>query len=161
MFLWACPSIRTLFATFYWHEIAEVTCIFGSHTRRLPFCTKKRIKSHRGNPDANPNAICYTLVTWASQSDVFLWVWYRKRPFGTRPTVKSHRASCIWQRTYAGGEGIRAYIHIYISPNSFSARVGPLSKAWRPVPFYGVSRAKWLFPISGQRKHVTLASSCH
>ena len=50
------------------------------------------------------------------------------------------------------------YSYVYISPNSFSARVGPLSKAWVPVRFYEVSRAKWLFPISDPGKHVTLGS---
>ena len=52
-------------------------------------------------------------------------------------------------------------LYIYISPNSFSARVGPLSKACASVRFYKVSLAKWVFPISDPRKHVTLASSCH
>ena len=55
-------------------------------------------------------------------------------------------------------ESIYIYMYIYISPNSFSARVGPLSKACGAVVFYRVSRAKWLFPISDPGKHVTLAS---
>ena len=53
------------------------------------------------------------------------------------------------------------YIYIYISPNSFSACVGPLLEPCPPVMFYRESAAKWRFPVSDLYKHVTFATLAH
>ena len=78
VFLRVWPSIRKLFVTLEWFEVAKMTCFCGpghQSGRYSVYCIDMRKQKwcvFVGLP-VNPDAICYTLVNCGCKTDVFWW----------------------------------------------------------------------------------------